>query len=192
MNGNGTIKKESALNHGTEINAHLKWLGHVFILAFSFFFAYNRKLNTKYQQLIGHEDENNNNVSCYNLNLNVMVSPSPSPPQPKKRTPIKLDAQFVGDDLFRSLVTRDTIDHQMNNRSKWTSFNSHHFIICIIFNRSNFNAFFFPTVEQKTVFNRLVLGLVFAYRAKRLHRQPNKSNWRIISKHRIWFWMLAP
>lgn len=76
-------------------------------------------MNTKYQRLIETEDvnnndddNNNNSVSCYNLNLNV----TPSPP-PKQRPPINLHAQLVGDDLFRTLVTRDTIDH-LFNRSK--------------------------------------------------------------------------
>lgn len=76
-------------------------------------FCKTRKMSTKHQQLIGLEDvdnnnNNNNDVNCHNLNLNITLSP---PPPPKKRAPINLDAQFVGDDLFRTLVTRDTIDH---------------------------------------------------------------------------------
>lgn len=76
-------------------------------------------MSNKCQQLVGMEDENNNNNNGSCPNLNLIVTSSPSPTQSKKRQPIPLDAQLVGDDLFRSLVTRDASD----NRSKWACYN---------------------------------------------------------------------
>lgn len=78
-------------------------------------------MNSKYQQqqLIGMDDvndennNNNNNVTCYNLNLSATPSP-----QRKKRPLIHLDAQLVGDDLFRMLVAGENVTDHMFNRSK--------------------------------------------------------------------------
>lgn len=157
------------------LNAHF-WqiLKALITWLFWYFLCYYRKMNSKYQQLIGMEDENNNNNNASFCNLNLNVTLSPSPPHPKTRPPIKLDAQLVGDDLFRSLVTRDTIDHHMLNRSKWTSRKFCHFIICIIFNRPNFDTFFFPDIEKKNTENGIqqigfcVSGQTIASAAKQI------------------------
>lgn len=67
-------------------------------------------MHSKYQQLIGLEDDNNNNGNVFNYN-NTTLNGTP----PKKRSPIKkLDAQLVGDGLFYTLAACDTTDIMLN------------------------------------------------------------------------------
>lgn len=63
---------------------------------------------------------NNNNYNYCNINGYQHEPISTTPTLPKLTKPI-LHAQLVGDDFFRVLVTRDSI--QMFNRSKWNELN---------------------------------------------------------------------
>lgn len=76
-------------------------------------------MHSKYQELIGLEDVNNNNNSVSYYSLNLSVTPPKKTP-PKNRPPIRLHAQLVGDDFFRTLAERDTTDY-MFNRSKFVA-----------------------------------------------------------------------